>query len=210
MPKIQPFEQFTERYERWFEKHKYTYLSELNAIRKVFPQGKSVEIGAGTGRFSAPLNIKYGIEPSFEMGKIARKRGIYIIRGIAEKLPIKDLSFDISLFVTTICFVDDIRQSFLESYRILRKKGSVIVGFIDKNTELGQFYMKHKEENPFYREATFYSTDEVISYLKMAGFKIEKIYQTIFHLLPDIKSIEPVKEGYGEGSFVVIKGKKPA
>ena len=44
--------------------------------------------------------------------------------------------------------------------------------------------------------------------LKKAGFEDIGFNQTIFCSLPDIKSIEPIKQGYGEGSFVVIKAKK--
>ncbi len=208
MPKTEPFDTLTERYEKWFEKHKFAYLSELNVLKKIFPEGKRIEIGAGTGRFSQPLGIKVGVEPSLPMGKIAKKRGIYIIRGVAEYLPVKDRSFDICLFVTTICFVDDIKKSFKEAHRILKDRGYIVIGFIDKNTELGKFYLEHKWENPFYREATFYSTEEVINLLQKTGFKVDKIYQTIFHLLSDVKNVEPIKEGYGKGAFVAIRAKK--
>ena len=49
MAKVKLFEEFAERYELWFEKHYYTYLSELNAVRKAVPEGKGIEIG-GIGR----------------------------------------------------------------------------------------------------------------------------------------------------------------
>ena len=209
MAKTKPFDLFTERYELWFEKHRFTYLSEVNALKKVFPRkGLFVEVGAGTGRFSKPLGIRYGVEPSLEMGKVALKRGIRIVRGIAENLPLKSSIFDAVLFVTTICFVDDIEKSFKEANRILKETGSIFLGFIDKDSPLGRFYLEHKEQNPFYKEATFFSTKEVLEHLNKAGFKVEKILQTIFHLLPEVKEIESVKEGFGEGSFVVIKAKK--
>jgi len=69
-------------------------------------------------------------------------------------------------------------------------------------------YQQHKNENVFYRVATFYSVDEVVSHLKMAGFKVFNFAQTIFHNLAEIKGIEPVREGYGEGSFVVVRAVK--
>ncbi len=208
MAKTYPFDTFTERYEKWFDKHKYVYLSEVNALKKVFPMGKALEVGVGTGRFSIPLNIKFGVEPSISMGKIARDRGIFVVRGIAEALPIKTSSFDTVLFVTTICFVDDLEKSFKEAHRVLNSGGYIVLGFIDKDTFLGRYYLTHKEENPFYREATFYSTKEVINLLKKTGFHIEKIVQTVFDLLSEIKNIQPVKDGYGEGAFVVIKARK--
>jgi hypothetical protein len=61
----------------------------------------------------------------------------------------------------------------------------------------------------FYKAATFYSVDEVTSFLKKAGFKNLKFTQTIFHRLSAIKKLEPIKEGYGDGSFVVVKALKP-
>ena len=60
----------------------------------------------------------------------------------------------------------------------------------------------------FYREAIFYSTDEVISLLKEGGFKDLAFTQTIFQDLQEIHEMEPVKEGYGEGSFIVVRGVK--
>ena len=32
--------------------------------------------------------------------------------------------------------------------------------------------------------------------------------QTIFHNLKEIRDMEPIRQGYGEGSFVVIRAKK--
>ncbi len=209
MAKIEPFEKFTYRYEEWFEKHKYAYLSELEAIKKILPKfEKGLEVGVGTGRFAAPLRIQYGVEPSKKMAEMARKRGIKVIEGIAENLPFEDESFDLVLLVTTICFVDDVIKTLKEAYRVLKPNGYLIVGFIDKNSPLGEYYQKIKEKNPFYREANFISTEELLEDLKKVGFKDFKIVQTIFHKLDEIQSIEPVKEGYGEGSFVVIRAKK--
>ncbi|MBW2332751.1 MAG: hypothetical protein JRF08_04675 [Deltaproteobacteria bacterium] len=62
----------------------------------------------------------------------------------------------------------------------------------------------------FYKIATFYSVDEVIPYLKKTGFRSLAFTQTIFHTLEEIKELEAIKEGYGEGSFVVVSGMKPA
>ena len=208
MPKTEPFEYFYQRYEHWFEKHYSAYLSEIDALKKVIPDGKGIEIGTGTGRFSVPFGIKYGIEPSLKMAQIAKSRGIQIVRGIAEKLPVKNNQFDFVLMVTTICFVDDLKKSFEEAARILKKDGYIVLGYIDKNSPLGQFYLEHKEENPFYKYATFYSTEEVVSLLKETGFGDFVFYQTIFRMLDQIKEPEPVIEGYGKGSFVALRAKK--
>ena len=50
--------------------------------------------------------------------------------------------------------------------------------------------------------------DEIIEILKSIGFGDFKFRQTLFRPLDEIKSIEPVIEGYGKGSFVVVKARK--
>ncbi len=208
MPKITAFEEHSSQYEAWFEKNRSTYKSEICAIKKVLPENKhGLEIGIGSGKFAVPLGIKIGIEPSAKMRKIAEKRGLKVIEGVAEKLLFKNSEFDFALMVTTICFVDNIKKSFQEVYRILKPGGCLIIGFVDKNSAVGKMYLKHKHESIFYKEADFYSVDEVVFYLKKTGFKNFTFYQTIFKKLKDIKKIEPVKRGYGKGSFVVIKAK---
>lgn len=209
MAKIESFEKYTEQYEEWFIRNRFVYESELKAIREQLPKAeKGIEIGVGTGQFGAPLGIKIGIEPSRKMGEIARRRGIWVIEAIAENLPLKDSLFDFALMVTTICFLDDIEAAFKRVYRILKEKGAFIIGFVDRNSPLGKLYQERKAQSLFYRVATFYSLDEVVFYLKKAGFKAFNFSQTIFSDLTEIKTVESIREGYGEGSFVVIKAIK--
>jgi len=209
MPRIEPFERYANKYEDWFERNKFAYESELRAIRKLMPKnGEGVEIGVGSGRFAAPLGIKVGVEPSGKMREIARKRGIEVIDGVAEAIPFSDSQFDFVLMVTTLCFLDDIEAALKEIHRVLKSGGSFILGFIDANSPIGRLYQQQKNDNVFYREATFYSVEEVIAYLKKAGFKDFNFKQTLFNPLTDIRDLEPVKEGYGEGSFVVVKAAK--
>jgi len=209
MPKIEPFEEYPKRYENWFEKNKFTYESELLAVKALIPEnGEGIEIGVGSGRFAGPLGIKLGVEPSLKMRKITEKKGIKVIDGVAEKLPFDDSQFAFALMVTTICFLDNIEAALKEAYRVLKPKGYLIIGFVDKHSTLGKLYLKHKTKNVFYKSANFYSVDEVVSYLKKTDFKDFTFVQTIFHNLTEIKEIEPIREGYGQGSFVVIGATK--
>lgn len=209
MARTEPFEKYALQYEDWFERNKFVYQSELLAIRKQLPKSNNgIEIGVGSGQFAAPLGIKVGIEPSKEMREIAQKRGIEVIGGIAENLPFDDLQFEFALMVTTICFVDNIGLTFREAYRVLKPEGYLIIGFIDKNSPIGELYRQYKENSVFYKIATFYSVDEVVHHLKKADFKNFSFTQTIFHNLAEIRNVEPIKKGYGEGSFVVVRAMK--
>ncbi|MBE0516310.1 MAG: methyltransferase domain-containing protein [Methanophagales archaeon] len=209
MPKIEPFERYMEKYEEWFERNRFVYESELLAIRMLLPEnGEGIEIGAGSARFAAPLGIKVGIEPSGKMGELARDRGIEVVNGVAEALPFANSTFDFALMVTTICFLDNVEAAFREVARVLKPDGCLVIGFIAKDSPLGTLYQQHNEESVFYHVAKFYSVDEVILHLKSTGFKSFTFTQTIFHTLREIKEVEPIKDGYGDGSFVVIKGVK--
>ena len=210
MAKIEPFEKHASEYEVWFENYRFVYESEVRAIKGQLPKkGEGVEVGVDSGRFAAPLGIKLGVDPSGKMRELARNRGITAIDGVAEKLPFDDCRFNFVLMVTTICFLDDIEAAFKEAYRVLKLGGNLIIGFIDKDSPVGMLYQQHKSDSVFYKVATFYSVDEVISYLKKTGFKNLKFTQTIFRRLLKIKNLEVIKKGYGEGSFVVVKALKP-
>lgn len=209
MAKTEPFDKYPLRYDRWFKENKFAFESEVGAIRKLLPErGRGIEVGVGSGRFAVSLGIRLGIEPSREMVKISKARGISVIRAVAEELPFYDKSFDFVLMVTTVCFLDNVNLAFREVYRVLKPGGFFLIGFIDRESKIGKFYEKQKKGNVFYRIAAFYSVEEVVRELEKVGFKEFKFTQTLFHNLKEINEIEPVKEGYGEGSFVVIRGKK--
>ncbi len=208
--KITPFEKHAAVYEEWFEKYRFVYESELKAIKQHLPRkGEGIEVGVGSGRFASALGIKLGIDPSGRMREIARSKGITAAEGVAERLPFDDGRFGFVLMVTTICFLDDVVSAFREALRVIEPGGCLVIGFIDRDSPVGRSYQRHKKESKFYSVATFYSVDEVKSFLTEAGFTIVGISQTIFQNLHQIVKLEPIKQGFGEGSFVVIKASKP-
>lgn len=209
VPKIQPFEQNVERYEAWFVRYPMAYASELRAIRELLPEtGEGLEVGVGTGRFAAPLGVRVGVEPSRAMSKLAIQRGVQVRFGVAENLPCVDSSFDYVILIVTVCFLDDVYLSLREAYRVLKPGGYILIGIIDRVGPLGKAYEKLREDDVFYREATFLSTDEIVFYLSQAGFGEFVFRQTIFKHPAQMKEPDPPKEGYGQGSFVVVRGEK--
>lgn len=206
MAGIETFDRATGRYEAWFLKHRNAYQAELRAVRELTAvAGSAIEIGVGSGRFAAPLGIPLGLDPSPGMLAIARTRGIETILGVAEDLPFSGSSFDLVLMVTTVCFLDDVQQAFREARRILRRGGNIVLGFVDRASPLGQSYFAHHNESLFYRSARFYTVEEVLRYLADTGFDEPRFRQTLFAPLIDTRRQEPVSEGHGEGSFVVVR-----
>jgi len=154
------------------------------------------------------LGINDGVEPSKRMREIAQKRGIRTLDGVAEKLPFDDSQFDFVLMVTTVCFVDDTRKSLKEAHRVLCDGGFLIIDFVDRNSKMGELYLERQKENVFYKEATFFSVDELAECINHIGFTDLIFNQTVFGTLAETAQDEPVKAGYGEGSFVVVRARK--
>lgn len=209
MPGVNAFDKNVDRYEQWFVDNPLAYVSELRAIRELLPtSGVGIEIGVGTGRFAAPLEIRKGIEPSRSMAELARKRGIEVAAGVAEHLPFADGEFDHALMVTTVCFLDDMEMAFKEVRRVLKPGGSFVIGFVDRESPLGKAYQDRKEKSAFYQDATFHSAKDIVASLEKTGFGSFEYRQTLFQPLDEISEVEPVKKGHGEGSFVVVRGEK--
>ena len=209
MARIKPFERYPGQYDNWFVANRFAYRSELRAVEKLLPkQGVGVEIGVGGGRFAQPLGIRFGVDPSPNMCRLAMKRGVRVAEAVSEALPFRDESFDFALMVTTICFVDDARSALQEAQRILRPGGCIVIGMVDKESPLGRAYLRMKSGNEFYRIATFYSTDEVKERLEEIGFGGVDVVQTVFGGLEEIDEVQACREGYGEGGFVAIKATK--
>ncbi len=204
-----PFEAYHQRYEAWFEKHAAAYLSELLAVRAFVPwRGLGLEIGVGSGRFAAPLGVQVGVDPSRAMLALAAGRGVGVVEGTAEKLPFAAGSFDHALVVTSICFVDSPARMLAEAHRVLKPKGRLVIGFIDRDSALGKDYRAHQAESVFYREATFYSADDVAQLLGEEGFSIEAWGQTLAHPLSETLEIEPLRPGRGRCAFVVVAARR--
>jgi SAM-dependent methyltransferase len=204
MPEFQ--KQATE-YDGWFDRHPALFQSELAAIRMLLPPfQKGVEIGVGTGRFAAALGIVHGLEPLEDYAAIARSRGIEVQKGVAEKMPYPDGSFDLALMVTVDCFLDAVPKAFAETHRILKPGGSFLVAFLDKNGALAKKY--EHEGSPSYQNARFHSSAEIVEWMTEAGFSNFRSAQTLFQENPVHQEVP--KTGVGEGSFGVIYGRKNA
>jgi ubiquinone/menaquinone biosynthesis C-methylase UbiE len=206
---IQVFESSAGEYDAWFDQHRFCYESELQALKNLAGQHRrGLELGVGTGRFAVPLGIAVGIEPARAMGTIAQKRGIQVVRAVAETLPFAQDSFDLVAIITALCFFQDPIAALTEATRVLTPSGRILIGMIDKNSPLGRLYEANRLKSTFYRDARFYGVGDVLTWLQRLGYRDEKLCQTIFKGLSEITAPEPVQEGFGAGGFVVISALK--
>lgn len=99
------FNLYAEDYDKWFDSQEGKVLFELeaDAVRLLMKdlEHPFLEIGVGTGRFAKALGIECGVDPSHEVLKIAKKRGIKVKMATGEKLSFEDKSFG-GVFINAI------------------------------------------------------------------------------------------------------------
>ncbi len=192
------------RYESWFKKHHAVFQSETGLLRSMLPAGVGFEVGIGTGLFARELGIRMGNDPSKAMLRVAQSRNLITYWCEGNNLPFHDGYFDFVLMVTTICFLNDVAGTLKECLRVIRPGGSIVVGFVDKESIIGKAYLAVRAKSLFYKDAEFYSAREVRSFLKEAGFIVKKVRQTLFGDLSGITEVQQHSKGSKEGGFVAV------
>jgi len=199
------FQRTWKDFDEWFDTHRALYLSELAALKKTVPTGTGLEIGVGTGRFAAPLAVRFGLDPALNMLKLAKKRGIQSVQGFGESLPFKNESFHFVQIVFVIEFVADPFLFLKEAARTIKRNGALILGFIDKNSRWGRYYARDPTHRKFFHPP---APEKILFILKKIGLEFEGAFQTLFQPPPDIEHEEKPRSGFGRGGFVVLKAKK--
>lgn len=168
---------------------------------------RGVEVGAGTGRFGGSLGIELVIEPAAAAARKAAARGVEVVRGVAEALPLAGGSVDLLLLVATLGFLDDVDAALAEGRRVLEPDGRLVIGFVDRERPIGRRY-EGTAGAPFYQGARFHSVPEVRELLDGHGFTLGRTRQTLFGPLESIDAVQPAREGTGEGSFVALEARR--
>ena len=206
--KVEYYDQNWREYDEWYDRHPAIYKSELNVLKKTIPSGAGLEIGVGTGRFASPLSVEFGLDPSFNMLKLAEQRGVTVIRGVGENLPFKNESFNFTLIVLTIWLVDNPLRVLKEAARVLKKRGALILGLLDRESSWGKFYERKAAKSLFYKCPHFFSPKEILQIFRDISMEFKAAFQTLLQPPPDIKYEEEPMRGYGQGGFVVLKAIK--
>jgi len=110
--------------------------------------------------------------------------------------------------IVTLCFVENPVSAMKEAGRVLKRGGRLIVGEINKDSWLGQFYEDKRNKSEFYELATFYSSNEIIEMLDRVGIRYLESYHTLMSQSTAHEMLEEPEKGLDKGGFVVIAGVK--
>lgn len=212
-------------FDRWWGRNGNIFETEALAIERLLPDSRedTIVIGNGTGKFASRFGIPFGIDPSKEMCKLARQKGIDANEGTAEEVPYADEQFSLALMIGVISYVRNLEKSIQEAYRILKPNGRIVIAFVAKGRKFADLYEKAAAEGKyregeapefpypieFAKEANWRSVEEVITHLHECGFVALKTVQTLTSEPKDANdTVELPQPGHDHGSWVVVRGTK--
>ena len=229
----QKFDGYAAKYDEWFMKNENLFISELRLFTKVLGDisgKKLLSVGCGSGLFESYIdcsNIE-GIEPSEDMGNIAVKRGVNVIKfGLIEDVDLPDNEYDVIYFNGSSSYMEDLVPVYEKSLKALKDGGRLILLDVPKESAFGFMYLLGKSLNTYDHEylegampelpyplalaasGVWHTTEEKINVLKSLGITKFSFYQTLVKN-PMYTNEEPeeVSEGYKSGGYVAIIAEK--
>jgi SAM-dependent methyltransferase len=205
------FDVYAGHYDLWYERNRLVAESEVLAASKALQGGGKpcVEVGVGSGFFAHRLGCEYGVDPSLSMIRIARERGVEVILGRGESLPIADGSVGSVLVVVTICFAEDPKSLVREAARILRPEGLLAVCIVPRDTPWGRLYRSQaRRGHPLYSAAKFYRVQDVARMAEAAGLRVEEIIATLSYPPWGRQRLEKPRPYTGREGFACIRARR--
>jgi SAM-dependent methyltransferase len=206
-------------YDGWYHTPRGAWIGGVEFVllrRLLRPEAgqRLLDVGCGTGyftrRFAQEAKLRVvGIDPNTSWLDFAQTHGTGIERycvGAAEDLPFGDRSFDYSISVTALCFVDDAKRAVREILRVTRKRFAI--GLLNRRSLL---YLQKGpgKESGAYQGAHWHTTREVRALF--AGMPTASLTMSSAVFLPDggwfarrVESLIPDKVSLG--AFIVAAG----
>jgi len=227
MTNSQLFDAWPDVYEKWFQSPIGQVVQRLEAeliLNLAAPRRGDfiLDAGCGTGLFSQILINQgariVGLDISRPMLTVAKhkfhRKAFMPLKADIQKLPLADNSFDKTLSITTIEFVQDGMRAVSELLRVTRPGGSVVVATLNRLSPWAARRRKEALQKPdsIFRHAIFRSPTELLALAPIAG----KIRTAIFFNKDDYPPTARQIEAKGRaerlmtGAFVAAHWQKPA
>ncbi len=192
--------------------------------------GELLSVGCGSGLFESYIDNSHieGIEPSEDMGHIAEKRGVNVIKyGMIEEVDLPQNAYDIIYFNGSASYMEDLRPVCQKSLKALKDGGRLIFFDVPKESAFGFMYLLGKSlktyDHEYLKDAmpetpyplplassgVWHTTEEKINILRELGITDFTYYQTLIkNPLYTNEEPEEVIEGYKSGGYVAIIAQK--
>lgn len=223
------FDGYASEYDAWFMENDKLFSSELLLFKKALGDisGKRVlSVGCGSGLFESMIDCSgiEGIEPSRDMGAIAKKRGINVIQfGAIEESELEEEAYDVIYLNGSSSYMEDLEYAFGICKKALKPGGKFISLDVPKESAFGFMYLLAKNvgtfDHPYLNgvmpslpyplelccAGVWHSTEEKINALKSLGFHDFDFYQTLLkNPMYTNEEVEDVVAGYQSGGYVAI------
>jgi len=205
-------------YQKYWQGREYEDTAERIALKRILKiigkKEKLLDIGGGYGRL-APEYVKNFkncliIDPSEKLLSQAKKlcykyKNLSLQKGIIEKIPQKNESFDVVLCIRTFHHLENPQRAIKEIRRILKPRGFLILEFANKIRFKNifkailklnfNFLVDHKPEKIGKSKIPFYSyhPNQIKTILLSENFDILKTFSVSNFRSPLIKKIIPFK-----------------
>ena len=219
----QLFDDWPDRYDRWFEtplgRAVLRYESELVLdLLRPAPGELILDAGSGTGLFTREFLGRgagvAGIDISVAMLRRAQERAAPYPRRWAAAdmacLPFRDATFDSTVSVAALEFIADARQAVAELFRVTKAGGTVVVATLNRLSPWADRRLADARRDPesLFRRVVFRSPAELLKAALVAG-----IVRTAIHFGKDdepgeFDRIEREGQGLDTGAFVAARWEK--
>lgn len=167
------------------EEYHWWFVAKRNFVKSLLPKSKEfkiLDIGSGTGgttKFMEKYGDVIGLEKNPIGIRLARKRGLKVVDGDAQKLPFKNSSFDM-VTIFDVLYHQDVKndtRAIRETYRVLESGGKLVI------TDSALDFLRSSHDKAVYTRHRYYK-GELIEKLKKTGFEIEKASYIFFFVFP--------------------------
>ena len=221
---IELFDEWPEQYDRWFQTpigslvKKYETALILDLL-KPSPRERILDAGCGTAVFTADIldtgSEVVGLDVSLPMLKRAKSKGyasLQILQGDILRIPFCAGSFEKTVSITALEFIEDGKRAIQELFRVTKPKGTVVVATLNGLSPWAvQRKAKAKAGHSLFSRAIFRNPGELNALGPFAG-----ITRTAIHFQKEEgvqKAQELEEEGRKRdletGAFLAVRWKKP-
>ncbi len=223
MNKRKLFDDWPERYDRWFDTPvgkvvlKYEATLVLDLLEPARGE-KILDAGSGTGIFTREFRVRganvVGLDISWAMLRWAQKKSEAfshrIVTADMTLLPFADGVFDKTVSITALEFIEDEKRAVAELFRVTRSGGIVVVATLNSLSPWAnrrRENARRKQESIFNR-VFFRSPAQLLASAPVSG-----IVRTAIHFgkeddPAELDRIERERQGRETGAFVAARWEK--